>query len=142
METSQFNCCLKQPLQSSHGLTLIEVLIALAIIGIAMTAVIKATSQNILSTSYLQNKTVAMWVGQQVMNEVRAGLVKLPNPPDKLSQTTIMLDKKWNWTAVQESTPNRNVRQIVVRVFNGPIDDEEAASPIITLESYLYHAEK
>ncbi len=74
METLRDNCCPSQRFQACVGLTLIEVLIALAIVGIAMTAIIKATSQNIRSTAYLQNKLIAMWVGQQVSNEMLAGI--------------------------------------------------------------------
>jgi general secretion pathway protein I len=143
METSRADYCLNKNKGRSQGLTLIEVLIALAIIGIALTAIIKAASQNIRSTAYLQNKTIAMWTGQQVMNEVRAGLIKIPNPPDKLRQTTTMLGQEWNWSADQEETPSPFIRKIVVKVFKGQTSEEdEEASPIITLESYVNNEEK
>lgn len=145
METLRDNCCpsnrVVQRFQACVGLTLIEVLIALAIVGIAMTAIIKATSQNIRSTGYLQKKTIAMWVGQQVVNEARANLIQLPNPPDKLKQSTIMLNREWTWTANQEGTPNQRIKKITVKVFDKADIDEEDASPIITLESYVYHEE-
>jgi general secretion pathway protein I len=120
------------------GLTLIEVLVALAIISVAMTAVIKASSQNIRSTAYLQNKTIAMWVGQQVLNEARAGVLKLPNPPDSVKETTAMLGHDWYWEANQEETPNKRINQIRVKVF---AQEGDEASPLITLETFKYHAE-
>lgn len=140
METSRANCCLSNT--RHRGLTLIEVLIALAIIGIAMTAIIKATSQNIRSTAYLQNKTIAMWVGQQVMNEARVGLIKIPNPPDKLNQTTTLLGQQWAWTIDQEETPSKFISKIIVKVYKDQITDDEETSPVITLEGYINHEEK
>lgn len=64
------------------GFTLIEVLIALAILSISLTAIIKATSQNIKDTAYLQEKTLALWVGLNELNEARAGYIRLPEQPD------------------------------------------------------------
>jgi general secretion pathway protein I len=123
-----------------RGLTLIEVLIALAIISIAMTAVIKATSQNIHSTSYLQQKTMAMWVGTQVINEARANLLKVEQSSGNQKLSTEMLGKDWYWQTAQEETPNPRIKKIMVKVYENE-DDEAEASPIVILESYIYHEE-
>jgi len=133
METSRTKYCPEE-----RGLTLIEVLIALAIISIALTAVIKASSQNIRSTTYLQNKTMAMWVGQQVLNEARAGVLKLPNPSDSLKESTSMLGHDWYWDVHQEETPNKHIYLAQVKVYAHEDDEDNA---LITLETYLPHAE-
>jgi len=125
---------------SQVGLTLIEVLIALAIVSIAMTAIIKAVSQNIRSTDYLQNKTTAMWVGQQVLNETRVGLLAVPPPPDKLRQTTTMFNKEWYWQAEQVDTPNTKIKKIAVRVFDKKTEDDND-TPLLEMESYVYQSE-
>jgi general secretion pathway protein I len=127
-------------MKTQSGLTLIEVLIALAIVAIAMTAVIKATGQNIRGTTYLQDKTIAMWVGQQVLNEARLGLLSIPPPPDKLKETTTMLGQDWYWRASQEDTHNNHIKKVEVRVYSSDTDDDDAAS-LISMETYLYHAE-
>jgi general secretion pathway protein I len=117
------------------------VLIALAIVGIAMTAIIKATSQNIRSTAYLQNKMIAMWVGQQAMNEVRAGIIQVSSS-DSRKQTTTMFDQQWEWVATQEETPNQLIKKIMIKVFKDSNPEDEEILPIITLESYTYHEKK
>ena len=119
------------------GLTLIEVLIALAIVGIAMTAIIKATSQHIRATTYLQNKMVAAWVGEQVLNEVRAGVLTLPDDGEKLKQKTTMFDREWYWQAERHDTPNLHINKISVEVFAN--NNDEDVSPMVSLESYVYH---
>ncbi|EKD71211.1 MAG: hypothetical protein ACD_46C00245G0002 [uncultured bacterium] len=123
-------------LKNKSGLTLIEVLIALAIVAIAMTAIIKATTQNIRATTYLQNKTIAMWVGQQILNEARANIIALPRSPDMLKEKTTMLGRDWYWQADSSSTPNKRIKKISVRVYTH--DAEENETPLIALESYTY----
>ncbi len=120
------------------GLTLIEVLIALAIASIALTAIIKAVTENISGTNYLQNKTMGMWVGQQVLNQVRAGVLVLPSSSDKRKEFTELLDKKWYWQAWQEDSANQRIKHIFVRVS---ASDDEDAKQIITMETYVYHQE-
>ncbi|VVC75073.1 hypothetical protein AQUSIP_03490 [Aquicella siphonis] len=136
MVVSPANYCLKAAKQA--GLTLIEVLIALAIVSIAMTAVIKATSQNINSTGYLQKKTMALWVGQQVLNEIRAGVLKTGGSSGSQKLTTEMLGQEWYWSTEEEETPNPRIKKVRVKVFANE-EDEQDETPIMTLESFLYH---
>lgn len=134
MECLQPPRCPSAPL----GLTLIEVLIALAIISIAMTAVIKATSQNIRGTGHLQQKSEAMWVAQNVLNEVQAGVIDLPAGSDSLSQKTTLLGQEWYWQASRTATPNKRIAKIEVQVFTQA--EHEQGVALVTLESYLYDA--
>jgi general secretion pathway protein I len=115
------------------GFTLIEVLIALAILSIALTAIIKATSQTIKDTIYLQDKTIAHWVGLYVINEARVGIVKLPTLPGALHAETTMLGEEWSWQAMLSPTPNLHIKEIHVRVFR-KIDKAKLAD----LMSYYY----
>jgi len=118
------------------GLTLIEVLIALAIISIALTAIIKATSQSLKSDAYLEDKTIAMWVGQQAINEARIRLL-IPANKAELKKTT-MLGEDWYWILTVEDTPNEKIKKILVRVYKS---EDTEQTPLITLESYVYNAE-
>ncbi len=119
--------------QSELGLTLIEVLIALAILSIALTAVIKSTSQHIKNTIYLQNRMIATWVGTYVINSIRIGVIKIPNAPDQLSEENQTLGQNFTWEAMLDSTPNPRIKRISVDVYN-PLDQHKLAH----LESYLY----
>jgi general secretion pathway protein I len=121
---------------TSAGLTLIEVLIALAIVGIAMLAVIKAVSQNIRATQHLQQKTIALWLGQSVLNQARAS-VSAANRGSGDQATTTMLGQDWYWQLASEETPNPRITKLKVKVFMSE-SDQEAESPILTLEGYRY----
>jgi general secretion pathway protein I len=123
--------------RQSAGLTLIEVLIALAIVGIAMTAVIKATSQNIRGTNHLQTKTLALWVGQNVLNEARTGVLKLQSGDDSKQDKTDILGNIFYWHATQSDTPNKRIKKVTVDVFDHEANGEDE-SPVVQLETYLY----
>ena len=129
----------KNWVKASAGLTLIEVLVALAIIAIALTAVIKATSQNIRGTGYLQKKTIALWVAEQAMNEVRVGLVKTSSDSRNDSHESHMLDRDMYWHAIQAATGNKSIKKITINVYDKK-DIEDDESPIVTLEGYVYDA--
>lgn len=127
-------------LQKTSGMTLIEVLVALAIAGIALMAVIKAASENIRGTGYLQTKTIALWVGQEVMSEVQLGLLKLPEDREgEAGSVMTMLGQDWYWRATEEVTANVHISKLNVRVYAREPDDDDAAS-IVDLNGYRYHA--
>ena len=52
------------PARIQSGFTLVEVLVALAVLTIALAAVMRALSQNIDTSAALRDRTVAMWVAQ------------------------------------------------------------------------------
>lgn len=120
-------------MKKNDGFTLIEVLVALAILAIAIIAIIKSTTQNIRDTLYLQNKTIANWVGTEVVNEVRAGLLKPSSENDSIEQETEMLGRKWTWQASLQTTPNPHIKKIKVTVL-----DPSTHKKLEELESYVY----
>jgi general secretion pathway protein I len=121
---------------NQSGLTLIEVLIALAIVSIAMTAIIKATAENIRATSYLQKKTFAQWLAQNKLNEAQAGIYRLPSMchPEAVQ----MLNRQWYWCGMQTATPNPHIKKMRIEVFTDEQDANDEQHAIIQLQSYLY----
>lgn len=120
-------------MKSNEGFTLIEILIALVILSIALTAIIKATADNINHTAYLQQKMISLWVAKEVINETRAQLLILPDQPDKLEKNMNMLGKKWRYQAYLKKTANAHIKEIQVDVF-----EENKKEKIIHLMGYLY----
>lgn len=127
VETFKQKCIMK----NSIGFTLIEVLVALAILGIALTAIIKSTAQNIKDTHYLQQKVIATWIATSIMNEARAELIKLST--DETSEEIEALQQTWIWKAHVEQTPHPKIQKIYVSIFHK--NDEREMS---RLTGYLY----
>ena len=119
-------------MKNKHGFTLIEVLIALAIVSIAFTAIIVATSENIRNTRYLENKMVATWVGMDIINKIRAGIIQLPEG-EPLEENTHALGQPWYWKASMQAGNNLKIFTVTVDV-----SPAEKSKAIIHLVSYVY----
>jgi general secretion pathway protein I len=115
------------------GFTLIEVLVALAIVSIALTAVIKVSSQNIKNTFYIQEKTIALWVASDIINEIRVGLIKAPEEPDLLEDKKEMLSQSWSYSAGLKNTPNPHIKEVNVDVYM-----PKKSMKLVHLESYIH----
>ena len=116
------------------GFTLIEVLIALVILAIALTAVMKCAGQDTKNVLYLEQKTIAGLVGMNVMNEVRVGLLKVQSASGPLTGTSIMLNKEWKWEVSLSETPQPSIQKIKVDVSSS------TSQQMIRLWGYFYDA--
>ena len=100
---------------SKAGFTLIEVLIALAVIAIALTALLKATSQNTLFTQRLKEKSISHWIAMQGVASIQLGLVSIPVNQES-TQAMTMAGEKWYWRAFITATAVKHMLQIRVTV--------------------------
>lgn len=99
----------------NKGFTLIEVLLALAIIAIALTALLKATAQNIENTERVKNKTIGHLVAMQGASMVQLKLIQVSTAMDSTQMTT-MLNQKWYWRVNISNTPIKNMQQLTISV--------------------------
>lgn len=107
------------------GFTLIEVLLALTIIAIALTALIKSTAQTVASTTRLKEKSISHWIAMQGVTSIQLGLLKIP-ATQEITQVTTMLGQRWYWRAQLKSTPVKHMQQINITVSkhqSGPFGD-------------------
>ena len=80
---------------TKKAFTLLEVLVAMAVLAIGMLTLVKVSTQNTIQTGYLKDKTLAHWVAVNKMNEV-----KLESSwPDKgkSNGTITMANRDWYW---------------------------------------------
>ncbi|MBA3536958.1 MAG: GspI family T2SS minor pseudopilin variant LspI [Tatlockia sp.] len=117
---------MNKPLKSKKsGFTLIEVLLALAIIAIALTALLKATAQNVSNTQRLKEKSISHWIAMQGVAMVQLNLVQIPDNQE-ITKVTSMLGQRWYWRASLSTTPIKSMQQITIRVSKnqaGPFAD-------------------
>lgn len=115
-----------KPNKQSSGFTLIEVLLALSIIAIALTALLKATAQNIDNTHRIKEKTISHWIAMQGVSMIQLNLLTL-NQSQESTQVTTMLNQQWYWRARISSTPLKKLQKITISVSskqNGPFREE------------------
>jgi general secretion pathway protein I len=114
------------------GFTLLEVMVALAVLAIALAALIKGVSANSANAAYLRDKSFAHWVGMNVVAEQQlAGEWKekgVKRGEEEMGNHT------WYWSAKVSETFDEDVRRLDVEVR---ANEERDASPLATLVAYL-----
>ncbi|HEY0942154.1 MAG TPA: type II secretion system minor pseudopilin GspI [Steroidobacter sp.] len=114
----------RAPRRRLGGFTLIEVLVALVVVGLGMLAVIQTVSQTANTSFYMREKTLAHWIAMNKLTEVR--LQPGPPPIDKSSDEVEMAGRDWRWTMEVKQTPVESIRRIEIRVR--PSDAPETSS--------------
>ena len=101
-------------MNSSRGFTLIEVLVALAIVAIGMAAVLEALTSSANTAIYLQDKTFAEWVALNRIETVRlSGSV----PAAGTSNDDVeYAGRSWEWQEKVTPTRIRGMVQIQIDV--------------------------
>lgn len=96
------------------GFTLIEVLVALAIVAIGMAAVLSALSSSADTISYLRDKTFAQWVA---LNKIATLRISGQQPPTGTTNgDTDYAGRSWHWRQEVVTTEVQGVVRIDVSV--------------------------
>lgn len=98
-----------------RGFTLIEVLIALAIIALALTALLKSTSESVHGTELVKNKLIQHWVAMQGLNALQLQLLSI-SPNQEIFEVTQMLGESWYWHAKVTATPIAKMQRVEIAV--------------------------
>jgi general secretion pathway protein I len=115
-----------------RGFTLLEVLIALAVLAIAMGAVIKATGDYTGSHAWLRDRTLATWVARNVL--VQFQVEKDWPGVGERKGTREMGHREWRWLARVSQTDEAQLRRMDVEVYLLDAEDEE---PVSVLSGFL-----
>ncbi len=105
------------------GFTLLEVLVALAVLAIAMGAIIGAATQSINTVATLRDQTFASWVA---LNQVNALLLETKPWPEEGSRTgnTELASRAWRWEARFHKTEDPDLRRLELTVRAGEAGSE------------------
>jgi general secretion pathway protein I len=119
--------------RTTGGFTLLEVLIALAVIAISLAAATTAVSSNIRNASGLQQRTYAHWVAMNKINELQ-----LSNQWPSITTTkgsALMAKQDWYWSMKVSRTPDGFdlIRRVDVMVRL----NEDDKSPLVTLTGFV-----
>lgn len=104
------------------GFTLLEIMIAVAILATALGAAIKTTSSSLNNAAYLQQRTLAHWVAMNTYNELEV-FEKWPAPGGKSSGTMLMAGHEWHWKV--ETNKSDEVGQYSIGAFTITVSADE-----------------
>ncbi len=117
---------------TATGFTLLEVLVALAVLAVAMGAVIRAVGSYTGNQSYLRDRTFAVWVARNVLVEQQ--LADAWPAVGELKGSVDMGQREWHWLATVSQTEEAKLRRLDVEVR--PAEAEED-NPLAVLSGFL-----
>ena len=107
--------------RSCSGFTLIEVMVALSIVALSLTAVTASISQMVAAAESMRNRTYASWIAQNRIAELR--LADAPPEEGSTSGEVQYANTDWSWRAVVSETGVDDLFRIDVTVSLAGSDD-------------------
>lgn len=117
---------------NSRGFTLLEIMVALAVLALAMGALVKTSSDYTSNQTYLRDRTMTNWVARNVLAQHQ-----LENQWPRTGERKGTLEmgwQEWEWLAKISQTDEEKLRRIDVEVH--AIDSEDE-TPITVLSGFL-----
>lgn len=112
------------------GFTLVEVLVALAIISIAIGASMRATSAALVGSGEIKDRTIARWVGKNELARLQTAQ-SLPATGLSTGEAT-QGGIGFSWTASVDNTPNPNFRKVDIAVRR-----QEGGHTLVTVSGFV-----
>ena len=97
-----------------RAFTLIEVMVALVILALAMTAVSRGMGQFAQAAYFMETKTLASWIAANKITEYSLA-TSWPQLGDQEGEVEFA-SQNWRWRAVVEETQVENLRRVEVTV--------------------------
>lgn len=110
--------------------TLLEVLVALAVLTMGLGAVIKVASSQSSQLAYLKNKTIALWVANNKSNEIQ--LEGWPSVGVSSGQT-LMAKQEWRWKLNVSNTADKDLRRLDIEINQ----KHEEGEPVVRFISFI-----
>ena len=120
-------------LPPSRGFTLIEVMIALMVVAIGLSALMVAVSGTARTSGYLRDKTLAQWMALNRLSEVRLNLTKFGQNTD--TGEINFANRTWHYDTRYFDTSIATMKRVVVRVYAG--DSKTKGNPLAESTGFL-----
>ncbi len=112
--TPRARCSAARGSLKHRGFTLIEVLVALAIVTVGMGALLATLSSSADTVSFLRDKTFAQWIALNHIAEIR---VKAQLPATGKTEGEVdFADRRWQWQQDVLDTQIKGIRRLDVSV--------------------------
>lgn len=113
-------------MNARRGFTLLEVLIALAVVSLVLVALVRTAGTAARALDREREVTLATWVAANVLAEQRT-LGGVP-PIGRRDGKQTLGAREWRWQAVVQATDEPSIRRIDVRVFADGAPEDSVAT--------------
>ncbi|MBH9366177.1 GspI family T2SS minor pseudopilin variant XcpV [Pseudomonas aeruginosa] len=112
-------------MKRARGFTLLEVLVALAIFAMVAASVLSASARSLQNASRLEDKTLAMWIADNRLNELQ--LEQTPPSSGRNQGELEFAGRRWEWRTQVDSTAEQDMRRVIVWVAAKPLGRERGS---------------
>ncbi|MCW9025131.1 MAG: type II secretion system minor pseudopilin GspI [Gammaproteobacteria bacterium] len=116
----------------TSGFTLLEVLVAMAILAITLGTLIKTVGGYAENASYLKERTLAQWIAENKAAEYQ--LKKEFPAPGRTEGEIDMANQQWQWQVKISTTQDARLRRLDISVYT---DSGDADNPISKLVTFI-----
>jgi general secretion pathway protein I len=115
-----------------RGFTLIEVVVALAIVAIGMLAVFKTIGDSVNNVEALRDRSFAGWIADNRITEVRLS-GQMPSVEETAGEVEFA-GRRWHWVTKVSQTQVQGLRRVDVSVRR---DGDPEGSSLVTLAGFV-----
>ena len=116
---------------TKNGFTLIEVIVAVAVIAFGLAATIKTVSTVTRNTSYLNEKIIATWVAQNAMALYELDIES--NASKETSGSEEIAGIEWYWTKTLIDTEDPDIQRVEIDVRRDENEDSQVYASLVSL---------
>jgi general secretion pathway protein I len=117
----------------AHGFTLVEVLVALVVVALGLTALMVAVNGTARTSGHLRDKSLAQWIALNRLTEIRLNTVKFGQNTD--TGEVEFGNRKWHYDTRYFDTSIGTMKRVVVRVYLG--DAKTKGNPVAQAIGFL-----
>ncbi|MFK7977622.1 MAG: type II secretion system minor pseudopilin GspI [Halioglobus sp.] len=118
-----------------RGFTLVEVMVALAVVAIALPALMVTLYGQMDDTAYLRDKTLAQMVAANKLAETRLVVASSRQvTAGKSTGVVSFVDRDWHWWLESTTTPVNNFLRFEIRVA---LEETQKETPLYTLSAFM-----